>query len=66
MQGDYDIALVDYLNEVFQASEESGASMMMPWELVPFHVPPGRAFLVVSWKFMTRIILELVQCMSWL
>ena len=41
VQGDYDIPLSVYYDYVFTAAEQSGAALMQPWELVPFHVPPG-------------------------
>ena len=40
-QGDYDIPLSVYYDYVFTAAEQAGAALMQPWELVPFHVPPG-------------------------
>ena len=42
VQGDYDIPLSVYYDYVFTAAEQSGAALMQPWELVPFHVPPGQ------------------------
>ena len=41
VQGDYDIPLSVYYDYVFTAAEQSGVALMQPWELVPFHVPPG-------------------------
>ena len=48
VQGDYDIPLSVYYDYVFTAAEQSGAALMQPWELMPFHVPPGQPTLLLT------------------
>lgn len=37
-QATYNISLLTFYTEMFSAAEESGASALMPWQLIPWDV----------------------------